>query len=469
MSHNCLRCARALSAQPSIRRGVGPVCAKNLRRDAGLDPRIPRGWSAWTDERVQRFLRRPLVRTDVSDEHAPLMTTQGAMLYLAPSIRPLESYTVEELQAAAGRIPRHQYAAFADEPYRGPNRQLYMRARALGLSTTSAANWADQGAPPVGQLEEEEAPLQDEPYGSEAEDVGTQEQAFVTRSRDERVRQAYERLNRMLDELYDSDKFREYLRFVASMPRYSFHNQLLIFSQRPNATLVAGYKKWTEMGRHVMRGEKGIKIFAPVFRDVEETAKETNEAGETVEIRRTVRRLSGFKVVTVFDVSQTEGEPLPTLDVAMNIEGDRHQALYDRLARVVSCTIPIEHLPAERMDGARGWYDPDAGKIALSRGNTPNQNAKTLIHEYAHALLHTSDAGRRLPRQQKEVEAEAVAFIVCEAFGFDTSEQSVGYVAGWSGGNRRLFRESMERITKTARRIIEEIERETEAEARRRT
>ncbi len=456
---NCLRCSRKLLAVLSIRRGVGPVCAKNLRRDAGLEPRIPRGWSALTDERVQRFLRRPLVRTDVPDEHAPLMTTQGAMLHLAPSIRPLEEYSVEELHEAAQRVPRHQYTAFVDEPYRGPNKELYMRARALGLSEAGAARWADRGAPLEGAVEADEAPLQDELYDATALDQGTAEQAFVTRSRDERVRQAYERMNRLLDELYDSDKFREYLRFVASMPRYSFHNQLLIFSQRPNATLVAGYKKWTEMGRHVMRGEKGIKIFAPLFKNVEET----DENGETV----VVRRLSGFKLVTVFDVSQTEGNPLPTLDVNMNIEGNRHQALYDRLARVVSRTIPIEHLPAERMDGARGWYDPDAGKIALSQGNTPNQNAKTLIHEYAHALLHTSDAGRRLPRQQKEVEAEAVAFIVCEAFGFDTSDQSVGYVAGWSGGNKRLFRESMERITRTARQIIEEIERESEAEAER--
>ncbi|WP_051663493.1 ArdC-like ssDNA-binding domain-containing protein [Alicyclobacillus macrosporangiidus] len=458
---NCLRCFRKLLAVPSIRRGVGPVCAKNLRRDAGLEPRIPRGWSALTDERVQRFLRRPLVRTNVPDERAPLITTQGAMLHLAPSIRPLEEYSAEELQEAAQRVPRHQYAAFADEPYRGPNKELYMRARAMGLSESSAAQLADRGALSTGAaaVDTDEAPLQDEPYDASALDLGTKEQAFVTRSRDERVRQAYERMNRLLDELYDSDKFREYLKFVASMPRYSFHNQLLIFSQRPNATLVAGYKKWTEMGRHVMRGEKGIKIFAPLFKNVEEA----DETGETV----VVRRLSGFKLVTVFDVSQTEGNPLPTLDVNMNIEGDRHQALYDRLARVVSRTIPIKHLPEDQMDGARGWYDPLTGEIALSEKNTPNQNAKTLIHEYAHALLHTSDAGRRLPRQQKEVEAEAVAFVVCEAFGFDTSDQSVGYVAGWSGGHKRLFRESMERITRTARQIIEEIERESEAEAER--
>jgi len=418
-----------------------------------------------SDVRVQRFLKRPLVSTDVPDERVPILTTQGAMSVLELSIRPLEEYSPEELRQAAERIPAHQLAAFRGERYDGPNRDGYLRGRAMGLSRESAAVFAERGVLPANAAFEEVPPME-VAQASVDDTEGTPEQAFVTNSRNEKVRQAYARLNQLLDEFYDSDRWKDYLSFAARFHRYSPYNQWLIYAQRPNATFVAGYKKWLEMGRHVMRGERGIAIWAPYTVTVEREVEETDEDGNTVRVTRQVPE-TRFKVVTVFDVSQTEGDPLPTLGPEHQIEGDRHQALFERLRRVVERNHRIQILPEEEMRGARGFFRPSTGEIALSASNSVNQNAKTLVHEYAHALLHSNPVGRSLPAEQKEVEAEAVAFIVCEAFGFDTSEYSVGYVGAYNHDDKRRIRQSVERITRTAGKIIEEIERESLAEAER--
>ncbi|AEJ43710.1 hypothetical protein TC41_1790 [Alicyclobacillus acidocaldarius subsp. acidocaldarius Tc-4-1] len=471
---NCVRCTRTLRAEPSIRRGAGPVCAKWLLRQVGWTGRVPKGWNVMSDERVQRFLKRPLVSPDIPDEQAPIISTHGALEAIAPQARPLESYSADELRLAAARVPKHLAAEYVNEAYHGPNRELYQRARALGLNESSAAQWAQTGAPPASVETEDEVPLggpatADNPDDAQGE--ATEQRAFVTHSRNPKVQEAFERLNALLDTFQDSEQFKRYLEFAARVPRYSFHNVMLIYAQRPNASCVMGYKKWQEFGRHVMRGERGISILAPLIKKVPEEDEHGNpvldENGEPV----LKQKLVGFKTVTVFDISQTDGEPIPVLDE--RIEGDRHVELRDRLMSVIrSKGIPVSYESRQRLHGANGIYHLEDRKISLSDGLSPDQEAKTLIHEYAHALMHADfddrftvvEGGGPSPeRQQMEIEAEAVAYCVASAFGFDTSDYSVGYVWAWSDGDKRKLRASLERITKTAQQIIEEIERVSSA------
>lgn len=299
----------------------------------------------------------------------------------------------------------------------------------------------------------------------DARDESTEQKAFVTRSRNPRVQEAFERLNRLLDTFTDSEQYKRFLEFVSRAPRYSFYNVMMIFSQRPDASVVMGYKKWQEFGRHVMRGEHGIDILAPLIRHVPEVDENgepvLDEEGKPV----TKKKVVGFKTVKVFDIRQTDGEPIPVLDE--RIEGDRHVELRNRLMDVIrNKGIPISYASRQRMRGANGTYLLDERRIRLSEGLSPDQEAKTLIHEYAHALMHADfdDSGNMViggpspDRQQIEVEAESVAYIVASAFGFDTSGYSVSYIHAWSGGDKRKLRASLERITKTAHQIIEEIE-----------
>lgn len=132
---NCVRCARNLRAEPSIRRGAGPVCAKWLLRQVGWTGRVPRGWSAMSDVRVQRFLKRPLVSPDIPDEQAPIISTHGALEAIAPQARALESYSADELRLAAARVPKHLAAEYANEAYQGPNREMYQRRERWGSTS----------------------------------------------------------------------------------------------------------------------------------------------------------------------------------------------------------------------------------------------------------------------------------------------------------------------------------------------
>ncbi|MDI9261094.1 ArdC-like ssDNA-binding domain-containing protein [Alicyclobacillus sendaiensis] len=466
---NCVRCARNLRAEPSIRRGAGPVCAKWLLRQVGWTGRVPKGWSATSDVRVQRFLKRPLVSPDIPDEQAPIISTHGALEAIAPQARPLESYSVDELRHAVARVPSHLAAEYRNEAYDGPNRELYQRARALGLNEANAAQWAQTGTPPASVETDDEVPLggpstSDNPDDAQGE--ASEQRAFVTHSRNPKVQEAFERLNALLDTFEDTEQYKGFLSFVARAPRYSFHNVMLIYSQRPTATVVMGYKKWQEFGRHVMRGEHGIDILAPLIKHepvVDDNGNPVlDENGKPVK----KQKLVGFKTVKVFDIRQTDGDPIPLLDE--RIEGDRHVELRDRLMRVIKDKgIPISFVSRQRLQGAHGRYLLDERRIQLSDEISPDQATKTLIHEYAHAILHSDldesgviveGGGATDLRRQAEIEAESVAYIVASAFGFDTSDYSVGYVHGWSGGDKRKLRASIERITKTAQQIIEEIE-----------
>lgn len=270
---------------------------------------------------------------------------------------------------------------------------------------------------------------------------------------DERLEAAHEMLVRKTGELTTSEGWLEYLRFAARFRQYSLNNTLLILIQCPTATHVASYKKWQEMGRQVRKGEKGLSIFAPMMRRV------TSEDSKGEEVTRQV--LAGFRIVSTFDVSQTEGDPLPE-DVTRPtlLDGEAPEGLYDALAAMVA----ENGYTLERGDcgGANGYTRPDNKTIRVREDVSDLQAVKTLVHEIAHMLLHcegddlTTEAVRH--RGVAEVEAESVAYIVLGALGIETDDYTLPYVAGWSNGKPEVVAATADRVLKTSKQIIAKTE-----------
>ena len=249
-------------------------------------------------------------------------------------------------------------------------------------------------------------------------------------------------LAKAVDDVRASEMFTRYLDIQARFHHYSWGNTLLIASQRPDATRVAGFKTWQKMKRQVRKGERGIMIFAPCRfkREVE------NGDGET----DTVEGLF-FRVVHVFDVAQTDGESLPTVDVpTVDIVADE---LLGKLARVAeSRSIGVSFA---KIDGG-AFGASKQGSIEVSNEHTIGQQAKTLAHELAHEALHWDVKGP-ITRNIAELEAESVAYVVCTHFGLDVEVRASRYIAIW-GGDSKALRESLERIANTARGIIDDVE-----------
>lgn len=257
-----------------------------------------------------------------------------------------------------------------------------------------------------------------------------------------KIEQIHEELEQGVRALASGEDWQRALDVAARFHSYSWHNVMLIVLQRPDATQVAGYRKWQEMGRQVRRGERGISILAPRFRVVEDedTAERT-------------RRLAGFIGVSVFDVSQTDGEPLASpAGFVQRLQGDAPARLWDALAAQVSAAGFRIERAAPQIPDANGLTDYLRRTVTVAPDLSPAQAAKTLAHELAHALLHDGDAG---PRGRKEVEAESVAYVVCRSLGLDAASYSFGYVAGWSGGETKKVQETGSRVMETARRILD--------------
>lgn len=253
-----------------------------------------------------------------------------------------------------------------------------------------------------------------------------------------------------VEQITNSQSYQDYLAVMARFPSYSARNSLLIFAQNPNATLVAGYNTWRNVfGRHVLRGEKGIRIFAPC------TYSEESETGETI-------RHTSFRAIAVFDISQTDGKPLPTPPQASVIEGE-FAALPQAIARLEKFTgysISADTLE----EGVHGRCSYEAGTIRYD-ASLPDAHAfKTIVHECAHALLHSHLDSDKLfeallmeQRALREIEAESISYLVCQAFGIDCSDYSFAYVAQWKQ-NQQFLSCSLERIAKTARALQSELE-----------
>lgn len=244
-----------------------------------------------------------------------------------------------------------------------------------------------------------------------------------------------QRLEDAVRALLTSDGWQSWLGARASFHAYSFHNSLLIASQLPTATRVAGFHAWRKLGRQVRKGERGIRIFAPC------TYTTQNDDGEDE------RRVS-FRTVSVFDISQTDGDPLPQ-PPSQPITGDTHAhhipALH-QLAAEIEYTVRIEPVPG----GARGYCNPREQVIVVDHGQPPNAVVHVLIHELAHALgIGYAVHGR----ERAETLVEAVAYIVCRSIGLDTSGASVPYVAGWNSDDLTSLHDFAHAIDETARRI----------------
>jgi antirestriction protein ArdC len=343
----------------------------------------------------------------------------------------------------------------------------------------------------------------------------------------QQVREITDKLEQGIKELFESERFKEYLRTMSKFYHYSFSNTLLIAMQKPEATYVAGYTSWQRnFDRQVMKGEKGIKILAPApYKAKEEREKidpstqkpvldaDGNPVTETVEVMR-----PAFKVVSVFDISQTDGKELPDIIVdELSGSVENYAAFFEALKQESPVPISFEDIPG----GAKGYFSPVENRIAIQEGMSEIQTIKTAIHEIAHAKLHSIDRPEPEPtwkivmvseggtkrdflsgfaseaeanaaaehegwrfvdenrfewrleveedtsaaqdmrkdRHTKEVEAESVAYTVCQRYGIETSDYSFGYIAGWSSGKEtKELKGSLETIRKTAAEMIDSID-----------
>ena len=285
----------------------------------------------------------------------------------------------------------------------------------------------------------------------------------------DRMKEITDRLETGIQELFESERYKAYLTSMAKFHSYSFNNTLLIAMQ--GGQLVAGYNKWRDdFHRNVKRGEKGIKILAPAPYKVKKEVPKLDEQGKPVmdkdgkpltEVQET--QVPAFKIVSVFDVSQTEGEPLPSIGVdelAGNVE--QYEDFFKALEQTSPVPMAFEDIPG----GSHGYYHLTEKRIAIQENMSELQTLKTAIHEIAHAKLHAIDPEAPVTEQAdrpdsrtREVQAESVAYAVCQHYGLDTSDYSFGYVAGWSSGkDLKELRASLETIRATAHELITTID-----------
>ena len=285
----------------------------------------------------------------------------------------------------------------------------------------------------------------------------------------DKVKEITARLEQGIQAVFDSDRYKEFLTAMSKFHDYSLNNTILIAMQGGN--LVKGYSQWQkEFDRHVKSGEKGIKIFAPapykVKKLVDKIDPDTRKPildseGKTVKEEKEVT-VPAFKVVTVFDISQTEGKEFPDLSVKpLLADVEQYEDFFAALEKASPVPIAFEQIT----NGANGYFSLTDKRIAIKEGVSELQAVKTAIHEIAHAKLHDVDLNappeqqNRVDRHTREVEAESVAYTVCQHFGLDTSDYSFGYVAGWSSGKEMTeLKASLETIQATAKELITEIE-----------
>ena len=287
----------------------------------------------------------------------------------------------------------------------------------------------------------------------------------------EKLKEITDRLEQGIAELFDSERYREYLKVMSKFHNYSFNNTLLIAMQKPDASLVAGFSAWkNNFGSNVMKGQKGIKIIAPspfkIRQEVEKIDPHTQKPiigkdGKPVTEEKEVK-IPAYKVVSVFDVSQTEGKELPDIAVdELTGDVDRYKDFFAALEKTSPVPIAFENIGG----GSHGYYHLEDKRIAINEGMSELQTLKTAIHEIAHAKLHDIDLNApkdeqpRVDRRTREVEAESVAYTVCQHYGLDTSDYSFGYVAGWSSGRELSeLKSSLETIRSAAAEIINSID-----------
>lgn len=296
-------------------------------------------------------------------------------------------------------------------------------------------------------------------------------------SNKERIKEITAGIEKGIQELFESDRYRNYLTTMSRFHRYSLNNVMLIHAQKPDATLVAGFNKWkNSFGRHVKKGEKGIQILAPTPYKIKQEEQKLDpdtklplldENGEPVTEEKEVT-IPMFKVVSVFDVSQTDGRPLPQISSTLTGDVAEYEVFLEALHR--TSPVPISFQAME--PGMDGYFAPKKQEIFLREGMSQVQTICAAVHEIAHSKLHDyehmtelADDGETIlvpgekSRNTEEVEAESVSYAVCQYFGIETAENSFGYIAAWSQGKElKELRASLETINKTSSELITGIE-----------
>lgn len=258
-------------------------------------------------------------------------------------------------------------------------------------------------------------------------------------------------LERGVKDLLASDRYKDYLDFMGKFHNYSVNNSILIFLQMPQATMVAGFVDWQKkFGRNVRKGEKSIKILAPVPHKIKKETVNANGEKEEQEIK-----WNTFRPVSVFDISQTDGDKIPEIcnDLSGSIEG------YDDLIKRLVAVSPVKVDFEDIKSAAKGYFSEMENRIVVKAGMSEEQTVKTLVHEIAHSFLHGENGEEKeADRRTQEVQAESVAYTVCRMLEMNTDEYSFGYIAGWSDGKElKELNKSMETIRKTANKIMEGI------------
>ena len=293
----------------------------------------------------------------------------------------------------------------------------------------------------------------------------------------DRIKEITAGIEQGIKELFESDRYRQYLSTMSRFHKYSLNNVMLIHSQRPDATLVAGFNKWkNQFGRHVKKGERGIQILAPVpFKkkvdevklDPHTKAPMLDKDGNLVKEEKEVS-VPMFKVVSVFDVSQTDGKPLPVLAHSLSGDVQQYEVFMEALRRTSPVPIVIAHTDRD----VDGFFDLTAQQITIQDGMSQVQTICAGVHEIAHSKLHNYDkmteladdgvtvlAPEEKDRHTEEVEAESISYAVCQYFGIETADNSFGYIASWSQGKElKELRASLETINRTSSELISSIE-----------
>lgn len=282
------------------------------------------------------------------------------------------------------------------------------------------------------------------------------ESNFVT------VKDVNKQLDKGLKQIFESKRFQELLDVMSKVNNYSLNNSIMIAMQKPESTMVQGFNAWKEMGRFVKKGEKGIKILAPIIKkidmekiDLKTQKPQLDKEGNPVIEKQNV--ITGFKIVHVYDVSQTKGKEIPSVRDFINREMSNHEhisRLYKDFFDHVKQSYPIHEDVTEK--GVGGYYSPKTNDIVISNTENKNDSMKfrVLIHEYSHAKLHNLESELKdLPRGHKEAQAESVAYIVSKYYGLNTDDISLGYIATWSQ-DIGVARKAIEEVQKVANEII---------------
>lgn len=283
-----------------------------------------------------------------------------------------------------------------------------------------------------------------------------------------KIEDVKKQLEEGLEKIFESERFHELLKVMSKQKNYSLNNSLMIALQKPDATMVKGFKEWQKLGRHVMKGEKAIKILAPVIKkmDIEVIDPKTkqpklDENGNKITSKEDV--ITGFRLVSVFDISQTEGKEIPSVQDFINrsLKDDTYMSqLYKDYLNFLKQNSGLDIREDVTEKGVGGYYDKIKNEIVISNSMNKNDSEKfrVLIHEYAHALLHGFDKEfEDVDRGHKEAQAESVAYVVSHYYGLDTSDISNGYIATWAQ-NIILAKAALEQIQKVAHTIIDEIQ-----------